>query len=219
MLVVVLSGLLAGLVHVLSGPDHLAAVAPLAAAGRGGWRTGARWGLGHVAGVLLVGLLALALRGILPVERVSGWSERLVGLVLIGIGAWGLFRAWRGRVHAHGHTHDGHGHVHVHLHEGHAPPAVAHAHIHAAFAVGVVHGLAGSSHILGVLPALALPFAQGATYLVAFGIGTVAAMAGFSEALGHLAGRAAARGTDLYRGLMATTGAAAILVGIYWLFS
>jgi len=64
----VLTGLLAGAFHVLSGPDHLAAVAPLALSseGRHAWREGWRWGLGHTAGVIVVALVALALRGLLP---------------------------------------------------------------------------------------------------------------------------------------------------------
>src|SRR6185369_5509306 len=42
-----LSGVLAGVFHVLSGPDHLAAVAPLAASGRGrSMRAGWTWGVG-----------------------------------------------------------------------------------------------------------------------------------------------------------------------------
>ena len=59
----VLAGLAAGLVHVLSGPDHLAAVAPLAAdADRSQWRAGLQWGLGHTAGVMVIGLLLISVR-------------------------------------------------------------------------------------------------------------------------------------------------------------
>ena len=35
---------------------------------------------------MVVGLAALLLREVLPVERLSAWSERLVGLVLVAIG-------------------------------------------------------------------------------------------------------------------------------------
>ena len=59
------AGLAAGLLHVFSGPDHLAAVAPLAAdeRSRPQWRAGLQWGLGHTVGVLLIaGLLLLASR-------------------------------------------------------------------------------------------------------------------------------------------------------------
>lgn len=213
-------GLMAGMAHVLSGPDHLAAVAPLVSGGqKGSWRTGLRWGLGHVAGVLLVGFIMMALRGVLPIEKLSGWSEQMVGVVLICIGLWGLFHAFTHRLHAHEHTHHGHGHIHLHTHESHSPhpDTKSHVHIHAAFAVGVLHGLAGSSHILGVLPALALPLNQGIVYLLAFAVGTVLAMTGFSEALGILSAHAIKRGTNWFRGVMAVTGSAALFIGIYWL--
>src|SRR5918995_1157998 len=91
---VALAGIAAGLVHVLSGPDHLAAVAPLVAGQTNGqWRTGLRWGLGHTAGVLLIGLLMIALRGFLPVDALSAYSERVIGVVLLGVGAWAFVRA------------------------------------------------------------------------------------------------------------------------------
>src|SRR5688572_31696388 len=87
----IMAGFSAGLVHVLSGPDHLAAVAPLALdKNRRGLRAGLQWGLGHCGGVLLMGLLALLFREVLPLESISSWAERLVGVLLIGVGAWGI---------------------------------------------------------------------------------------------------------------------------------
>ena len=113
----VLTGFVAGLIHVLSGPDHLAAVAPLAVEGqRRAWMTGLRWGFGHASGVVLVGVLSLLLRDVLPVDLISSWSERLVGVVLIGIGLWGFRQAFTRHLHTHEHSHGGHPHVHVHLH-------------------------------------------------------------------------------------------------------
>jgi len=51
-----LAGVAAGVVHVLSGPDHLAAIAPYAVTDKTrSWKTGVRWGLGHSTGVLGVG--------------------------------------------------------------------------------------------------------------------------------------------------------------------
>src|SRR5690242_1075835 len=98
-LVAASAGLLAGLVHALSGPDHLSAVAPLVVdVPRRRWLMGLFWGIGHSLGVWAVGLLALGLRGIFPVESVSSWSERLVGVMLIGLGLWGLHRAFAARL-------------------------------------------------------------------------------------------------------------------------
>jgi hypothetical protein len=199
-----LAGLLAGLVHALSGPDHLSAVAPLVIGEpRRRWRMGLFWGIGHSFGVWAVGLLALALRGILPLEYLSSWSERLVGAVLIGVGLWGLRRAFVARLpHAHPEQ------------PRHPRPG------RAAVWIGSLHGLAGSSHILGLLPALALP-SRGASlaYVVGFGLGAVMAMTAFSSAFGLMAARVTARGPRAYQAMLASFSAAAIVIGGYWLIS
>lgn len=225
----IIAGLSAGAIHVLAGPDHLAAVAPLAAdREESPWTAGLLWGLGHAGGVVVVGLAALVLREVLPVERLSGWSERLVGLVLIAIGAWGIRQATRHRVHVHEHQHDGHRHAHVHVHNrtaNHEAPhahgaAAAHLHVQrrAAFGVGILHGLAGSAHFLGILPALAFSARSSAVaYVAAFGVGTVAAMTLFAALVGWVAKRFSRNGARLYRGLLFTFGVAAIVVGVVWL--
>jgi ABC-type nickel/cobalt efflux system permease component RcnA len=222
----VFSGLLAGFLHVLSGPDHLAAVAPIAVrAHRRAWTSGVRWGIGHSAGVLLIGLLAVAFRQALPLERISAGSERLVGLLLIAIGFWSLREALKVEVHTHEHEHDGQAHGHVHFHgpgHSHGPTDASgpHAHGHAAFGIGTLHGLAGSSHFLGVLPSLAFSSRwDSVAYLIAFAVGTVAAMAGFSAILGTVAARWTGAARGLYRGLLWTCASAALGVGTWWLFA
>lgn len=224
-MIALVTGFIAGLGHVISGPDHLAAVAPLAVASRRqAWRAGLRWGLGHTSGVLVVGVLALLLRGVLPVELISSWSERFVGVVLIAIGVWGLRSAFARRIHVHRHTHDGDEHVHVHVHDtqtAHKPAeAEPHVHTHTAFAVGTLHGLAGSAHFLGVLPALAFPTRQESFgYLGAFGVGTVFAMMAFAFAVGQMARGCAGQGARAYQGLMYACSLAAVGVGAYWLIA
>lgn len=209
-----LSGLVAGAFHVVSGPDHLAAVAPLAAANRAGSvRAGWTWGLGHASGVMVVAALAVLLRDALPpIADISAWGERLVGGALIALGLWSLSRA--ARLRRTPHSHGAARHEHVHVQRG--PRWMRRlGHGHASFAVGVLHGIAGSSHFFGVLPALALPTAAASfSYIAAFGLGTVAAMTVFAGAVGH----AGARATHLsHHRLMAATGVAAILVGCVWI--
>jgi hypothetical protein len=188
------AGLAAGLIHVLSGPDHLAAVAPLAAdrvASR--WRAGLQWGLGHTAGVLAVGLLLISFRGFLPIEDISAYSERLVGLALLGVGVWGLVQARHPRPHVH-------------------------ATGRASFAMGALHGLAGSSHLFGVLPALALPTNTAAlAYLGGFGVGAVLAMTAFAAAIGALAVRATTFGGAASRSVLYACSLGAMVVGGLWL--
>ncbi len=217
-----LSGLAAGFLHVISGPDHLAAVAPLAVRGhRQPWAAGLRWGLGHSAGVALVGLLVLGLREAFPLSAVSAWSERLVGVLLIGIGLWSVRQAMRVQIHAHEHAHDGSAHRHLHFHSAdhrHGPAGDAHVHTHAAFGIGTLHGLAGSSHFLGVLPSLALPTTgQRIGYLLAFAVGTVVAMTGFSTLLGAILSRWGGNGRLAYRSVLLACATAAFAVGGWWI--
>jgi hypothetical protein len=203
-------GLLAGLVHALAGPDHLSAVAPLVVEERRrGWSTGLLWGLGHSLGVWAVGLLAVALRGVLPVDRLSSSSERLVGVVLIGVGFWGLRRIWLAR--RRGVRQEGDAHHH------HGPRGRSSL---AALSIGTLHGLAGSSHLLGVLPALAMPSAAAAVaYVVGFGLGSIVAMVAFSSALALVAVRLTARGTGAYHTLLGACSAVSIAVGGWWLIA
>jgi hypothetical protein len=207
----VLSGAVAGLVHVLSGPDHLAAVAPLAIAERRrGWAAGFTWGVGHTSGVVVVAVLAVLLRDLLPpIDVISAWSERLVGGALIALGFWALRAALR--IRAVPHTHGRMTHDHLHLESGPAATRLV-GHTHASFFMGVLHGLAGSSHFLGVLPALALPTRAAAlAYIAAFGIGSILAMTGFGAVLG------AAPGPRTHRTFMLSAAVIAFTVGGAWL--
>jgi cytochrome c biogenesis protein CcdA len=217
-MLIIFGGIIAGLIHVFSGPDHLAAIAPLVMKQRSrAWLTGLRWGGGHASGVAAVGILSLALRGVLPVDLISGWSDRLVGLLLIAIGLWALRKGLQ--IHVHEHAHNGETHRHLHVHgraEAHARPD-SHLHTHAAFGIGTLHGLAGSSHFLAIIPSLALPSnALAVTYLAAYGAGTVLAMMLFSSTVGSLAARFAGA-AGVYRGFMFACSAAAMLVGGFWL--
>jgi hypothetical protein len=216
MMLIAVTGAAAGLFHVLSGPDHLAAVAPLAVTdGRRSWLAGWTWGLGHASGVVVVALLAAALRELLPpIEAISTWGERIVGVALIGIGCWAI-RRWM-RIGPATHRHGAVAHTHLHAQAG---PAWARrlGHAHASFLMGILHGVAGSSHFFGVIPALALPgFAAAAVYISAFGVGTVAAMTMFAAVVGA-AGARVSHGTPVYRGMLLAAGVMAIAVGTYWL--
>lgn len=208
------TGALAGLFHVLAGPDHLAAVAPLAIDGRRrGWIAGWTWGIGHASGVVLVALLAVLLRDVLPpIDLISAWSERLVGAALIVVGLWALRRS--ARVEPAPHVHGVVRHDHLHVQAG--PRWLCRlGHAHASFCLGVLHGVAGSSHFVGVIPALALPTRVAAvTYLTAFGVGTVAAMTAFAAIVSSTG---AGRRPGAYRATMAAAALAAIVVGGVWL--
>ena len=86
-----LIGFAAGLVHVFTGPDHLAALAPFASRSETikPWHLGLRWGIGHAAGATLVGLIIWLLKDSAYVENLSAGAENIVGLLLILVGAIG----------------------------------------------------------------------------------------------------------------------------------
>jgi hypothetical protein len=211
-----LTGAAAGFFHVLSGPDHLAAVAPIALADRRrGWFAGWTWGIGHASGVVAIAVMAVLLRDVLPpVEAISAWSERVVGGVLIAIGLWALGRSARIAPAAHAHGALSHDHPHVQA----GPPWFRRlGHAHASFCLGVLHGIAGSSHFFGVLPALALPTrAASLAYIAAFGVGTVAAMTAFAALAGAAGSRSAGRALP-QRAMMLSAAVLALVVGSVWL--
>ncbi|MGE0865775.1 MAG: sulfite exporter TauE/SafE family protein [Vicinamibacterales bacterium] len=201
-----LAGIAAGLLHVVSGPDHLAAVAPLASdRDRGQWLTGLQWGIGHTMGVLLIAALLLLFKEQLPLDAVSAYSERIVGASLIVIGAWGLRRAWVLKCSSAGVLRCQDAEVHSHTHAG------------ASFSMGTIHGLAGSSHLFGVLPALAFPSrAASVLYLAGFGLGAIAGMTAFSAAVGLLSTKLDRR-SRRYSGVLYASSAMALVVGGVWL--
>lgn len=209
----VIAGMVAGALHVVTGPDHLAAVSPLAVIEkRRAWRSGLQWAIGHTSGVLVIGVVGLFLRQIVPIESLSGWSEYLVGWVLIGIGLWGFHSAWKPHFHSHTHSHGDVVHEHIHAHGSRH----THRHFHAAVWIGMLHGLAGGSHVVGVMPALILPnLADASMYLISFGAGTIGAMTLCTSTIGLLSSRF--QNLIVFKSLLVGASCVAVVVGTYWL--
>jgi len=110
--------------------------------------------------------------------------------------------------------------VHFHVHrsgEVHDAPR-AHVHAHAAFWVGTLHGLAGTAHLVGILPSLALPTAaQTAGYLLSFAVGTLLAMTLFASLIGVLAPGRTERGLRAYRWTLGAASCLCALTGAAWI--
>lgn len=172
-------GFLLGARHALDA-DHLAAVSTMLSVRpslRASSVIGLSWGVGHAAVLLAVGLAVLLLKVTVP-EGAARALEFAVGVMLLVLGgalAWTLVRE---RWHWHLHRHDGAAHLHLHSHRLRAD----HAHGHwlrvslKPFAVGMVHGLAGSAAVLlVVLSAVRSPWV-GVAYILAFGVGSIVGM-------------------------------------------
>jgi len=231
-----LFGLIAAIIHVVAGPDHLAAVSPLALNAKfRPWLIGMSWGIGHVAGMLLLGLIFFFFRDLIPIEFISDNSERIVGILLVVIGIWALVkvRNYRKDNHTHIHTHtDTEGSTYIHDHNHIHSDMQKHSHTAsdkakekqsywAAAGIGIIHGFAGISHVVSMLPTLAFSTNYEAVlYLIGFGAGTIIAMVLFSFLLGILAASASKQRKDtVFVTINALAGISAIFVGILWMWN
>ncbi|MDF0706674.1 sulfite exporter TauE/SafE family protein [Flagellimonas okinawensis] len=225
------AGLIASILHVIAGPDHLAAVAPFAIESkRRAWKIGLFWGIGHLVGMIAIGLLFAIFKEVIPVEEISLYSEQLVGVVLVGIGCWALFRIFQKRKkHKHLHLHTENQpviHSHEHRHDG----SGSHHHVHnekikqnnlASFSIGILHGLAGVSHFLLFLPVLGFETqSDSIAYIIGFGAGILVAMITFAFVIGKVSALAKNGHSDMFfNGIRMAGGLFAIIIGVYWIFS
>ena len=84
--------------------------------------------------------------------------------------------------------------------------------------MGTLHGLAGSSHLYGVLPSLMFSSRIDAVlYLAGFGAGAIAAMTAFSAMLGAVALAAGRSSQSVRQAVLYAASAAAVVVGGVWL--
>ncbi|BAT91031.1 hypothetical protein VIGAN_06233300 [Vigna angularis var. angularis] len=179
------TGFFAGCLHTLSGPDHLAALAPLSI-GRSRMESaavGALWGCGHDAGQVIFGLIFLLLKDRLHIEIIRTWGTRVVGLTLLVIGAMGIKEASEVPTPC---VALENGECDVNVYESRdSNPVVGKKKIgFATFATGIVHGLQPDA-LMMVLPALALPSrVAGAAFLIMFLFGTVVAMGSYTVFIG-----------------------------------
>ncbi|NPA68374.1 MAG: nickel transporter [Chlorobi bacterium] len=223
----ILSGLIMSMLHVISGPDHLAAVTPLSIdSKKKSWAIGLFWGIGHTAGMLIIGLIFILLREKINIDLLSANGEKTVGFLLIGIGIYSLLKINKKHSgkHTHPHTHGNEVHIHFHKHEQEETHEHTHklnhkANMFGALGIGILHGVAGVSHLFAILPTLALPTrSDSILYLSSFGAGTILAMVAYASAIGLISKKAdASNNGKISLFLRIFGGAAAIIVGIVWI--
>ncbi len=228
-----LIGLLAAMIHVIAGPDHLAAVGPIALKEQNtSWLIGLFWGIGHTIGMILIGILFFYFRELIPVDFISEQSEKLVGIILIIIGIWVFFRLAKKKRSSNNHSHihlhqdtDGEPYAHFHAHQHTSNTEHNHMHqekqgILIVAGIGTIHGFAGVSHLISLLPTLAFSNqAEAVMYLVGFAAGTILSMILFSVILGFIGKSASKNNRQLPFYLVNVVAASvAIFVGIFWIY-
>lgn len=222
------SGLAAGMAHVLAGPDHLAAIAPLAIdrqrPGAVAWRVGALWGTGHAVGVVTLALLTRELFSHTTTARIAHSSELFVGFLLIGLGTWTLTRK-QVRLVPSNQPVSVSSPPRDNLRT--APPSARDLVTPAAsvtrtkslfqnplaFGIGIVHGMAGVGHFAGILPLVALNRPQAASFAFFYLIAVASTMSLAAWILGHVSH--AVEAAWLHR-LQRIAGSISLSVGILW---
>lgn len=230
LLAVLSIGLIFGLKHATE-VDHVVAITTIVSRHKNVFRSaivGAMWGAGHTVSLLVIGVIVLSLRIAIP-ERVSGWLEFGVALMIIALGVSALWRAIRtnNEVHLHQHSHDGlsHTHVHFHEHESKHSPRSTSAHSHAVsrigwkpVLVGMMHGLAGSGALtLLVLTQISSPL-LGLLYVATFGVGSILGMLLMSGLIGLPFAFTSGRLTHLHQSLQTLAAVFSICFGIWYAF-
>ncbi len=214
MLVSVLTGFAAGAVHVVSGADHMVAMAPSAIQKpRVALRDGFAWGVGHSAGVLILSLLGIFAKDLINIKLMSSYAEFLVGISLLIVGLLAIKTSLRVNIHMHQHIH-GEETPHKHFHFHSLGTKIHRNHSHAATGLGILHGFAGASHLVAIIPALALPLVGALVYLFAYLLGSVIAMGFVVLGISFAANKA---NKMFYPFLMRSIGGLSIGIGIFWL--
>jgi len=229
---------LLGLAHAIE-IDHMIAVTAFvstrpklrAAAG-----FGLRWGLGHSLAVFIAGGILIA-TGLRWPEGYDQLGEALVGALLVAVGIWAMRRARKLHLHppeehgdhAHLHAHKGAASEHTHGHHAHEVPAhppTGHHHHHAPHAekhgitvVGLMHGLAGTSAVVALVPVTLMDRKLvGMGYLVAFGLGTIIAMTAYALVAAAAFRRASEGSLKWGQALSRFVGAGSVAVGLWWIW-
>jgi len=210
---VILTGIVAGFVHVVSGADHLIAMAPAAINNpQKAFKNSFSCGLGHSSGVLLLAFLAIFIKDITPLNKFSSIAEFLVGISLLIVGVFAIKNSFQLSIHSHSHKHENgiaHRHFHFHVQE-----QKNNKQSHALTGLGLLHGIAGGSHFLAVLPALALPLTSACLYLISYLIGSLISMNLFTCLISFTTFKASQK---FIKRLIALAGGLSFSLGLFWI--
>jgi high-affinity nickel-transport protein len=183
------TSLLLGMRHA-TDPDHIVAVSTIVSRERSISRAGGigvLWGAGHTLTIFVVGGMIIAFKvAFTPTIGLS--LELAVAVMLILLGTLNVLGV---------------------------QPGAAIMNTVRPFAVGVVHGLAGSAAVTLLILPLIDDARWAALYLVVFGVGTIAGMAVVTLAIAAPAALVSKRVSGLQRGIRLASGAVSLCFGLY----
>ena len=223
-------GLVFGLKHATE-VDHVVAISTIVSRHKNVFHSafvGALWGAGHTLSLLAIAIVVLWFRVAIP-ERVSGWLEFGVALMIVGLGVSALWRALRTNthVHVHHHSHDGLSHTHVHFHENETrhEPASRSQHSHRVarvglkpVLVGMMHGLAGSGALTLLVLTQISSASVGLLYVLTFGCGSILGMLLMSGLIGLPFALSSHRLTHAHQRLQTLAAILSICFGIWYAY-
>mmetsp|Transcript_12473 Transcript_12473/g.16358 ORF Transcript_12473/g.16358 Transcript_12473/m.16358 type:complete len:330 (+) Transcript_12473:91-1080(+) len=88
------TGIVFGVIHVLTGPDHLSALATLSVGAKcKAFSLGVRWGMGHSTGLIIIAIIFLSMGQALDLSVLEFYCGFIVGIFMIGLGLVSLYNA------------------------------------------------------------------------------------------------------------------------------
>ncbi|CAM9158071.1 unnamed protein product [Heterosigma akashiwo] len=90
------TGLVFGLIHVMTGPDHLSALATLSVGAKcKAFTLGVRWGMGHSTGLIIIAVLFLTIGQAWDLSVLEYYCGFIVGIFMIALGLFSLYSVMR----------------------------------------------------------------------------------------------------------------------------
>lgn len=189
-----LTGLYLGAIHIFTSPDHLAALIPLSLMdSKKSWKVGLLWGLGHLIGLLLLGVLLFYFKSLVNIDSFSHYGVLYISLLLILIGIWVIYKSNKITIN---------------------PTPQTSKHLsRISIGTGVLHGFAGFSHIYSLAPTISMKDVEFFNYFGGFAFGSIASVILFTYLLCFIPKRITSQ-EHLYQKICKWSGIFAIFLGI-----
>ncbi len=189
-----LTGFYLGGIHILSAPDHLAAIVPLSLMDRKrSWRIGLLWGAGHLIGLLGLGILLFYFKSLINLETLTHYEMLYIAILLLLVGIWIIYKSKNSSLLQ---TKKTHGHLSK-----------------ITIGTGIIHGFLGFSHVYTLAPALSMNDVDFFSYFGGFAFGSIVSVVSFTYLLCFLPERLLNK-QSFYQKIMLGSGILTTLIGI-----